>query len=196
MGERTLGFPPFSPSQVPPWQHSFPRSFLSFFSDYNDNHSKVLVLRDVTEAFATLAQRSIILCFEKEVCCVVPPRRNLAMMPESLREGRRVSSFASDPGWGWGCPERGAGRTCWGSPQWRSVGPGGQCWSGRSLGLGRTWGPGLATQESSGFFHMQLWHYFGFSVFAFIFSNLLGQVSTHSYFKFYLEDFRNTMMHW
>lgn len=43
--------------------------------------------------------------------------------------------------------------------------------------------------ERSDVFHMQLWHYFGFTVFALLCSNLSGQVSATSHFKFCLEDF-------
>lgn len=41
--------------------------------------------------------------------------------------------------------------------------------------------------ERSGIFHTQLWHCFGFTGFAFLFSNLSGQVSATSHLKFCLE---------
>lgn len=71
MGERTLGF--FSPflslsgaslraffSPEPPYP-------VSFFSVYKDSHSKVVVLREVTEVSALLAQRSVIYVLKKNL---------------------------------------------------------------------------------------------------------------------------------
>lgn len=80
-----------------------PRMFLPYvplilcpFLTFKDSFSKDSLSEAIAEASDSFTGRSVIMCFENKLCCVMPPGRDL-VTPEAEGGGAGLT-FASDPG--------------------------------------------------------------------------------------------------
>ena len=184
--EKDCWVSPFIPFPGNPTLNPTPRMFLLHiplilcpFLIFKDSFSKDSLSEAISEASDIFTGRSVIMCFENKLLSC-PQGRDLVMPGSSGRGGGADLCF-------WPRVKLSGSK----DRLWLSWVKGHGLWGHLVLDIHWEWDRcAVGTLlERSGVFHTQLWHYFGFPVFACLFSNLSGQISATSHFKFCLEDF-------